>query len=645
MKVPILLIALGLSALVRASTPGQAALEFLEAVRQGKVSLEAGKGTAISPHVRPAKLQEISELLGRMPDDLGTGKLEVGREKIDGDHAGVLIWKRDGFDPSQMQVFAVAMVRRNEQWLAAPMPASFENCAIRYDAPLRKRLADLQSWMLNGRVEDLGKLREEASVHMRRTIEAELPRQTLATLNPREALDRFLQACLKRNRQEMLGLLGGLATQLPENWTARAVSVQNATTGNRIEGAWRMLVSPDVLRVTVAVDEQLEPLLCTIACLDPTIQSTDEKSGAPIMLVHIKVEKTAEGLCQISLPDAFWDSNVMGLDPIDEQLDADLLERFSREVRKANPAEPRTSAAATRTDLIKALQDGNFPALLRLIDIPTDPAKGRQAILRAGAVWASIHAPANERRPASVYRLLDLQMEESADSAAILHYLYSARRPDRFMPEVLMLQRSDSGWLWQPVVDAPLQQKYQAWAAKSGAAWKERWRELMLRNCAGIEKLPAGEPPTEDQARQVVGEWIKAIRAGDIDRALAQCVSLNQADSPQLILRNLSYELIDALRKDQAPAVLHVMQDGIWTGVGMESNNDKSPSFAFYPVIQTPQGPRILVEVDLIASEGRGREFLNRTNLNRLKNIDAPAAGTLEGLLTKHRDACIKPQP
>jgi hypothetical protein len=56
-------------------------------------------------------------------------------------------------------------------------------------------------------------------------------------------------------------------------------------------------------------------------------------------------------------------------------------------------------------------------------------------------------------------------------------------------------------------------------------------------------------------------------------------------------------------------------------------------------VIQTPEGPRILIEVDLIASVSRSRDFLNRAALDRLQELSPAAATALKRLFATHKTA------
>jgi hypothetical protein len=57
----------------------------------------------------------------------------------------------------------------------------------------------------------------------------------------------------------------------------------------------------------------------------------------------------------------------------------------------------------------------------------------------------------------------------------------------------------------------------------------------------------------------------------------------------------------------------------------------------FYAVVNTPSGPRILLEVDLAVSESRTREYLNDVSLKRLRKTDPDAAEELQKLYAEFR--------
>lgn len=623
------------------ATPGQAALDFLRQVREGKVNLDPGKGTAISPHVSERKRLSIAVRLKRLAQDLGSGELELGSEKVEGPLAAALVWKADGFDPSQMQVFAVALVQRNGRWLPAPVPASFENCGIHYLPETRGRVQSLQSWMLEGQVRDLAKLREKSIARMRRSIEQHLSRDALSQLEPRQVLDRFLDACSRRNAHEIMGLVGGLSAELPENWPLRAGSIDDATRGANPTGPWRLLMSPNVMRVLVEMDDDFGPLHASIACFDPHGAASTDQQKPRIELVHLRLQRSGDGLWQVEVPEAFWLGHSTSDALANETLDRDLLDRFAAELRKQHPARPMADAASCRQALVEALRSTRFSDLLRVTDVPRDPMAGRLAILRAAEAWGSLHQLAEDEQPASAHHLMDLAIEVAGREAALLVHAFSARRPDRYDPHVLFLHQTEAGWMWMPNPDEDTLKRFELWIDQSSRDHREVWHQQMLSDCPVLNKLD-DSAVDEQQAVALLERWMTAIEAGDIPSALAQCALLEGEDSPKTLLRNLGYELVDALRKEGKGMIRHVIRKGPWVGVGTQPRNPEAGAYSLYPVVSTPKGPRILLEIDLIASSGRGREFLNRTSLSRAEKLGQIQASALAELFQEHCRKCLR---
>lgn len=635
----ILILAAG-SCLAAEVTPGQAALDFLHQVREGKVNLDAGKGTAISPHVGERKRLSIAVRLKRLAQDLGSSELELGREKVEGNLAGVLIWKADGFDPSQMQVFAVGLVQRNGRWLPAPVPASFENCGIHYLPETRARMKSLQSWMLEGQVRDLAELREKSIARMRSGIEQHLSRDTLSKLEGRQVLERFMDACSRRNAHEIMGLVGGLSADLPENWPLRAGSIDDATRSANPSGPWRLLMSPNVMRITVEMDDEFGPLHASIACLDPHGLPSGSTQKPRIELVHLQLQRSPDGLWQVEVPEQFWLGELAPEALADENLDRDLLDRFAVQLRKQYPARAQSDAASGRKALVEAMRSPRFSELLHVTDLAEDPVAGRKAILRAAEAWGSLHHLAQDDQASSAHHLLDLAMEVIDGQAAVLVHAFSARKPDRYDPHVLFLHETKAGWMWMPNPDEETLKRFDAWIDQSTGEHREAWRSQILHDCPVLTELDA-KAVDEQQATALLEQWMKAIESGDIPSALALCTLLEGEDSSKTLLRNLGYEVVDALRKEGKGMISHVIRKGPWTGVGTKPRNPDARSYSLYPVVHTPKGPRILLEIDLIASSGRGREFLNRTSLNRAEKLGQEHAAQLAELFEEHTRKCL----
>jgi hypothetical protein len=627
-----------ISAMAAPSDPGETAVHFLEKVRAKNVNLEPGADTALTPQTSEAKRKEIARRLERMARDIGNDPLEVGAVKLDGDLAGVLVRKISGFDPNQMQVFPIALVKRGAEWLAAPVPASFENSGIGYAAALRKRLKVLENWMLREQALDLATLREQSAERMRHKIEEQLPAATLRTLSSRQAAERFLESCENRNLPAILGLLGGLATELPGDWPLRAKAAERSVAAGRdLSGPWRLLVSKDVLRAIVHQEEDGRSALVSLACLDPA-GGLSPGSRPRVQLVHLDLSKSSDGLWRVNPPGYFLQKNEVPDDDSEEDLDSDLLDAFPAIIRKAYPATPKPSVEEARESVMTAMRKHGLPELMSLIRLDRDPAKARESCSSAAELWWKV------RDPSSVCATMPLGIRTLEKNAAASFQIFSARYPDRFDFKTLHFEKSADGWLWVPKPSARTLSDFADWETRQSSQWSDAWQDTLLANCPVLEKFPNAAAPSGDEARMLVESWLAAIHDGDVAAALGLCARLNLADSKATLLRNLGYELIGALKYDQTPAITKVHREGEWTAVGTRIDSDGNSAFPLYPIVSTPTGPRILAEVDLSASGTRTRDFLNSTSLKRLRGFSPSAADSLQDLFTNYQKAALLPK-
>lgn len=625
------------------ATPGEAALRFLDAVRHGNIDLRPDGDTAISAAASPEKIEQITRRLRRMVNDLGQKPLRVGQVKTDGDLAAVLVWKEDGYDPSHMRVFSVAMIRRGNRWLPAPVPASFENCGIGYRKEVRRQIEDLERWMLEQQVHDLARLQRDSVQRMQERISKDIRREELKQSTPSALIERFLAACAARREHEILGLIGGLSSPLPEDWAQQASSVELATGQDHPSSPWRLLMSPNVLRVRVLMEEDEQEVLATYACLDTEAGPIDSRGLAKIQLVHLNLAKSEEGCWQIRIPDFLWQAHEGEYAVADENLDRDLLDRFAEETRKLHPAHRVADANEAVDGLIRTLQEGQLGQLIRWVHIDPDPEQGRLAILHAAQVWSKLHGLNADFNLWSLNQLLPLESLTRGDRAAASGQVFSVRKPDRFDPVTLYLKSSSGGWLWEANASAAMLETFKDWVEEQRRKWQTDWRDHLIRHCPVVDPIPISGAPEEGACRDLMERWIKSIRDGDIAAAIGCCARLKAADSPTLLLRNLGYEFSSALKGRSAPRYHHFLSDQGWSAAGLRSDLGDKPSFPLYPIVNTSDGPKILLEIDLIGQAGRSREFLNRSSLLRLGKIDANAAKTLQSLFSRHESQSPKP--
>lgn len=613
-----LILGLFLSPLM-AADPGAAALDFLGKVRDGKLDLKPGGDTALIAHITDGKRESIRKRLARLETELRGGELELGEVKEDDGYAAAMIRKSGGFDSAEMQVFPVALVKRGDKWLAAPMPASFENAVAGYTLPLKERLAALENWMMRKRVTDLERLISESTKRTRDLIRNSIVGEDLEGDDLGKITDRFLQACAKGDRAAILGFLGGLSDPLPSDWADRLKASKAAVSHN---AAWRWLVSPEVVRVRVLEERDVKDGSVLIACLDPKWAATTGIRG-----VNLAFSRDGAGQWRIDLPELL----ISGLvDASDNDSDEEPLDGFSEKLREVEPALYSESARAAEVALISALKSGGVREMLRRIDLGSRPEEGSKACIEAAEAWWSLREPGAFRIP------VELGFREEGLLAVFSYQWFSVNEPDRFERRSLFFRKTDVGWVWcSGMIPKALkrdQETLSKWIEGMEPEWRLSWREALLRPSVKLEGIDLEKPPSDAEAKALVGEWLEALQKKDLAEALACSAWLSDGEGiPMSALRNISYELSGTNRGEAELLKLH--RSGSWVAATIRRTSGDKTQDAFLPIVMTPDGARLLPEVDLIAEDTRTRNFLNKASFERLgKIVDKDLVSELQEL-------------
>lgn len=612
--------------------PGKTALEFIEKVRDKKLNLEPGTDTALTPQTTEQKRKEIARRLERMAGDLDHSTLEIGAVKTDGDLAAVLIRKFHGFNSQRLAVFPVALVKRGVDWMAAPVPASFENSGAGYHAGIRPRLAALETWMLREQASDLELLRSETSQRMRRKIEDSLSEADLRALDSRQAAERFVTACEQRDVPELLGLMGGLEPEMPGDWTLRLNAVEEALgkATRTLTRPWRLLAAPEVLRVPLFHDGEDETAYLVLACLDPK-GFPNQASLPQIELIRLNLTRSSSKTWRVDPPRAF----TQGDDEVDfvaeDSSDSRLLALFPSKTALKYPPESESTAEKAIESLYAALASPRPDSWVRLVKFngETDEICGNFG--KTAAIWWQASDPANPRIA------IPLDFHEQDDMAVSACQFFDSRHPDQFDLQYFYFEKTQIGWVWNPVAARSKFKPLDEWIGGQPQKWQERWQERMLSDNQLIEDFSA-DAPIDDEARKLVATWCEVSRRADLKSAIRLTARMKTPDSAVHALRILGYEFSGSAAARQTPTVSFIKRGARITAVGVKScTSDGKPLFPLYPVVTTASGPRILLEVDLAASNSRTREYLNEVSLKRLRKISPEVADEMQQLYSDFR--------
>lgn len=612
------------------TAPGEAAIEFLEKVRVNKVNLDPGGDTAISPQTAEAKKRQIARRLERTSRDLGSDALEIGTVKEDGNFAAVIVRKTGGFDPSRLQVFAVALVKKDAGWAAAPVPASFENAGADYSISLRERLESLENWMLRQQVMDLEKLREQAALEMRGKIETRLTARQLREYDVEQTGSAFVAACAEQDLPRALGLLGGLGSRLPDDWAARLKAAERAVAaGPNTPAPWRFLMAPEILRVPVHHEEQGDKGLFSVACLDPA--ADDSGSAKPrIHVLHLELSRSPDGPWQVDLPTGFLMESAEPPDDSDDDVDTDLVHRFATEWARNNPPTAQPTPELAQKTLASTLQDVSPANLLRMANLRTTPEFASADCLGATHFWSPFHDKATFRHA------MPLAMKAGESVAVSLLQIFSSRETGLTDIRPVYFEKKPSGWLWTPIPRNETVEEFKDWVKTESATWSGKWQDQLM---AGVMVLDKDlQPPSEEETRNCVESWLAAVHQGDLPRALSLSVRLAPPKSAETTLRNTGYEILAVRRDRQTARIQQIYTGKFWSAAGATVSRDGKSIHPLYPVVRTSSGPRVLIETDLIASGNRSRDYLNRDALSQLqKSTTATIADDLKALLAHYQ--------
>lgn len=620
------------AALAASSEPGESAIAFLEKVRSGKLNLDPGGDTALTSHVSKNKREEIAKRIKSLARELDDDPLEVSEVKVDDSFAAVIVRKTGSYDPAQMQVFPVALVRRDGNWLAAPIPASFENTGLPYTSMLQQAVANLEDWMMLQQAKELESMRTLAADRMRRDIEKTLSADTLRSFTPEQACTEFLQACEKKSQPAILALLGGISTSLPDDWSLRLKAADRAASkDSQNKRPWRLLASSEVLRAVISDEADDDTAMFSIGCLDPSSANSDSRYPK-IEFVHLDMSKSPDGFWRINPPQAFIQGLSESRGGGQDAVDKDLRDAFPSKIAELHPPTPQQSAELAHKAVIETLTSGSLPSLIQLVRLDSKAGVASQACILAAHLWWQFNESTQARSP------LPLDFKEDESSAAAIIQIYSSGNPGRYTPQVLYYEKYVDGWLWTPNPAGKTEKRFKDWREAAEKRWKIKWQEQLMQGCEVVAEIGKSADLTDDELRAPVVALLESLRAGNARESLAHTARLGSRDSAGTLLSNLGYELAAAARDDAKAEIQSIQRGRHWAAVVVLSGTAEKPQSQLYPIANTPKGPRVLLEIDLIESGSRSRDFLNKTAIDRLAKIHPEPASDLREILAARRE-------
>lgn len=616
------------TSLVAAPVPGEVAAKFFEKLRQTQITFEPDEGTAISSFTSKAKKLEIEDRWRRVLQDAQSKKVAVGPVNEDGDLAVVLLQLSKGYDPSNQQVVAIGLVKHSDQWVPAPVPGSFQNSGLGFSPELMARVEALEQWMELEQVKELQRLRNASADRLRDDIRAAISAADLRELSAAEVLDSFLEACEQQNMPMILGFLGGLENPLPEDWQQRLVAAEAAILQPQLaDPAWGLLLTPEIPKVLVRISGADESYHASIACMDAS--ETPISSSAPrLQLVELDVYRSTDGFWRLDSPELFSESSAVadGNGPRAKKLLDETVKRWHENW----PSRAPKSVEDLLKELLSAPSAGDMTRELTTRDRPQLAVK---AWSHALAFWNQMHGPETAAIPWILSR------RDTPTKTCVLLQMVSPKHPERAELVAWYFVKSGQTWSWYiPLGDEEEDPETSQWVKNESRKQRDDWPRPLLDQAVQVNPKIVLPSPSAEEAKALARDWYQALNARELPQALSMLAVIPDSEGHARWLRNLGYEILWVAPKREiivGAATVH----GPLAAVPVEIRNGDEIAQSLMLVIGTDQGPKILLEVDLVPSSQRARSFLNRTAIDRLRDQGMKAAAASASHLLKTHEA------
>jgi len=613
-----------------AGAPGEAAIAYLEAVRDTPAEWE--QFTAIFPGTTSEKKLIITERLTRLSKGLEEGDLRAVEETTKGDLGAVIVSQIVDFDPHQIQIHAVGLLKRDDAWLATPLLASFENTGLRYQPTLAKPAQQLEDWMLKQRNHHLTRLRDDILSDLLEDIRASKARETLRDSTPPEVVQDFILACRDLDIPRALAHLGGLDTELPDDWrdivsiTSRALH-----SPHQAAGQWLELTDPSILQAELETEADSSSATVTLGLFNA---ARSRPGPTEWSIRHFTVEKSKEDLWRIRLP--LW-----LLEEEDEAsaalIDKDLYQRFPTELIRTRERSSFVSPEALVDSYLNALTSDDFGDVFPHLARSPEAATSASLLSETSRLWRGFQS-----RTQLPIRF-DLKMVDEHAWA-----ICGGIDPKRIeIPSStllhLQLQRDHTGWVIvsaeQPDGSSDFPRKLLAWGEEVMARDTDEWLPFLGldHRIGGLALAPAAD---DTQARQVTQSWIEALSESKLRDIFPTITGFDDDTATKRIFSFLGQELPSPIEYE----LIGIHRNGRWAGATVRHRTlEEEPveSMLLHPIVITPAGPRILPEAILYHATTRATRYLNDSVWKRLRSrLPEAAVKELEGLHQEHEKLC-----
>ncbi len=616
-----------------AATPAAVAIRFAEALRDDRPKEDITPLCCLNPNTGDIKKSTIYQSWKELGEDMISAPFEVVEEKMEKDHAAVVLSQRLGGSTKSFRVFSFAVVREADAWKPAPLLASFENSVVNYSAEVSETRKNLVRWMSQRAAQAREEMANQVNRDFDQAMRQSITPEQLATVEPAALVDGFLQAVRDRNQAAAIARLGGFSQEPTQEENTLHAHIIRCFESSATMREWPWNLITDSRTILVPGPGQVKAAqggqLITILAIHP--ESLLEEPQ--ILTFHVRREGGTRW--QIQLPEVFLNSDAVedeDCEPLRSNNRAliDELKKFVKEKRQSQPKDLYATAEGYAKYLTECLTNHDF---LRFW-VATVPdgifmKNGRFPEIRD--LWQSLQ----EGNGTSLFALLASKQEKKFLLAVLQSY-----SPSQGMQIKNFWLKEVKDKQWELLFDEPedFPEELLAWMRTNEEGWKKTLTDGLTEKAQRIGAL-ANAPVDIEAIRNTFEQWQKAMDAQSLREVIPFCASFEDEKSILAMLRNVARDMIHDTGKR---SILQVHQSGRWGAVSGRldtMNANAKPVFPLYIFVATDVGPRILPQIDYRVVDGNStRDFLNKNALRDLtKIVPEQTVAELQTIIDAHR--------
>ena len=622
----------------------QIAITHLKRIAANQIDLT--KHTALSPNCSVNRRKEIRNRLEFLQKNYLHTEDTFITETIHNSppFSAVLVRADHPSTPLTSRIITVSLLQQNGIWKATPLLGSFDNTGYGYDEELINRAKKLEQWMSSEAIKRETAYRAKARQQFQSRLTQTEKQLQLETLDHKQSVTNFIELHRQKNLLKILAAMGASSEQLIRSLEE---TIDIITRGLKIKvlgSAWHMMTHPTVTYEVMNIDEKRQEI--AVGFYNPMISRPAKVIYFPFKEKQKKIfiRLSPSLTSSLQAKDAQWRMQLRNRRDDERELARNLPEVI---LKRTPPIISETPEKLIET-LLPIIRTQDFRKAIALL-----PAE--ELHLKKG------QEPSNILSSLSTLwkQLVKLQNHAKFNvvkegNLALVPLQYSPlTRPGTFKTINLWLLRNEHGWhlipktSLQDLQDPQITKTIKTLQQKIIAITQAQVLELSKKILSQVFKVdPANikTPATKKDIIHAFKNYRNHLSSEDHETALSCCATLKNTDDTRTV-RNFKYALRaikDHLKEDK---ILGVNSSGGWSGISIRTQSKLSGTheYPLYLCIQTKQGTKILLDIDLRHASNKGRSLLNAGNWVKLeKSLPANMLKDIKAIFEKHEQLATK---